>query len=204
MTILFRFATHSFSLFLLFLSTALAVVAAPLTGHATPIAQLEQRDLTYNVCLHRSINGRKPRAKTSAEFRLYGAEEDWMITFGTTIGFKPKQVGHAYSGVWGLQKVEKSYRQGDFLGFLRVEAGKEKPLYRAINEITGATKFEVLDHLMGTINSQSSDIAKFTSNYTDPNAWNDVYLAMTDPIKYTRDGGTKWDVTPLLNALRQT
>ncbi|KAJ3870667.1 hypothetical protein F5051DRAFT_447337 [Lentinula edodes] len=184
------------------------LLMAPLTGHATSIAQLEQRDplrpVTYNVYLHRSRNGKKAKAKTRSEFRLFGAEEDWMITFGTTIGFKPRQVGHAYSGVWGLEKVEKSYRQWDFLGFLRVEAGKEQPLYRAINEIRGATKFEVLNHLMRTISSQSSDIAKFTSNYADPNAWNDVYLAMTDPIKYTADGGTKWDVTPLLNALRQT
>ncbi|KAH7871910.1 hypothetical protein F5879DRAFT_927637 [Lentinula edodes] len=126
------------------------------------------------------------------------------LALGTTIGFKPKQVDHPDSGVWGLEKVEKSYCQGDFLGFLHIEAGMKKPLYRAINKITGATKFEVLDHLMRTIGSQSSDIAKFTSNYADPNAWNDVYLAMTDPIKYTADGGTKWDVTPLLNAPRQT
>ncbi|KAF8829511.1 hypothetical protein HHX47_DHR3001213, partial [Lentinula edodes] len=61
-----------------------------------------------------------------------------MITFGTTIGFKSKQVGHGHSGVWGLEKVEKYYRKGDLLGSLR------RKLYQVINEVTGATEFEVL------------------------------------------------------------
>ncbi|KAJ4487024.1 hypothetical protein C8J55DRAFT_487219 [Lentinula edodes] len=182
------------------------VIAAPLTGHATLIAQLEQRDPQSYIMSASTVpkTGKRPRQKQALNFDFLEPKRTGCSPLEPLLDSSRSKVGHPDSGVWGLEKVEKSYRQRDFLGFLRIEAGKKKTLYRAINEITGATKFEVLDHLMRTISSQSSDIAKFTSNYADLNAWNDVYLAMTDPIKYTKDGGTKWDVTPLLNALRQT
>ncbi|KAJ3809926.1 hypothetical protein F5876DRAFT_66045 [Lentinula aff. lateritia] len=110
--------------------------------HATSIAQLEQRNFTYNFCLHRSKNGKTVKAKTSAEFRLSGAEEDWMITFGTAIGYKSKQVGHAHSGVCELEKV---IAKGIFWGFSTLKQGWRK-LYRVINEVISAAKFKVLTY----------------------------------------------------------
>ncbi|KAJ3860755.1 hypothetical protein EV359DRAFT_85005 [Lentinula novae-zelandiae] len=192
------------SFLLLFFSTILGVVSAvPLPFYDFPKGQLEQRASTvHNVYLYRSNKGLKVREKTDKEFVL-SQDQDWEITFGSATGFRPKQSGPDEWGVWRLEIVKSTkYRLGDPLGFIKIDAAEEKKLFEDMGRITGSTKFDVLNELMAFFKT-SNDGVKFTGtsdhmgNAWKGDAWENAYMAMTDPGEYKKklqEGGGKWNV----------
>ncbi|KAJ4466405.1 hypothetical protein C8J55DRAFT_552394 [Lentinula edodes] len=202
MLVVLNFLPCSFlTLLLLLFSTILGVVSAvPLTSYDSSKGQLEQRAPTvHNVYLYRSNKGLKVREKIDAEFVL-SQDQDWEITFGSGPGLRSQEL---IRGIWAIEIIEdKKYRLGDLLGFISIKNSERKKMFEDIKKLRGSTKFDVQNRLMGFFKA-GNDGVKFTGtldhmgNAWKGDAWDNAYMAMTDPGEYKKKlqvGRGKWNV----------
>lgn len=153
----------------------------------------------HNVYLYRSNKGLKVREKTDKEFVL-SQDQDWEITFGSATGFRSQEI---IRGIWAIERIEgKKYRLGDFLGFIKIEDSEEKKMFEDIKKLRGSTKFDVQNKLMDFFKA-SNDGVTFTGTFDHKgnawkgDAWDNAYMAMTDPGEYkkkSQEEGGKWNV----------
>ncbi|KAJ4471519.1 hypothetical protein J3R30DRAFT_1089735 [Lentinula aciculospora] len=194
------------SAFFLLLFTASGVMGAPVTSYNGSTIQLMQRGSDgHNVYLLREVYTRsalnrgvtatdkkiKVRQKSRSEYVL-SEDEDWSFIFGSQMRLEPEQTGS--DGPWKIRlKTDKRYNEAYHLGYIHIPLRDKGSPEKFINRVPeGTSKFDVLDKLMNSMTTSSE--VTYTPYYKDPEAWSNVFMAMTQPSKYIPKGETKWNV----------
>ncbi|KAJ3978810.1 hypothetical protein F5890DRAFT_1479035 [Lentinula detonsa] len=187
---------HLFSIVLLSIVLGVMTMAVPMTARNTDIGKWQWHSKRGDISVNNVMLVRRYGEKSStdnqpavARTMMLHIKEQWQLYITRYHGFYAVQENQ----LWRLTPIgsKKAVLSSFVLG--TIDSGRDtyrdkrmEALYSKIQTMTGPNQFAAINAAIQMLSSNEVEGVAYTPTQEDPNAWKEIYMAMTDYAQYEK------------------